>query len=185
MLVIGITGLASSGKGEVAKYFESKGFVKLIFSDLIHEEAEKRGLLKGKEGYEEKKGVYSNLGDVLRKKYGRKGILAEFLLKRIKDMKLENVVIDGFRSVEEVLYFRDNVNNFYLINVEADERIRFERRKLDDPKATLERFRNRDQRDIKEKGLGKVLMIADFKIDNNGGLEYLHEQLERIIRKIT
>jgi dephospho-CoA kinase len=95
--------------------------------------------------------------------------------------KLNKVVVDGFRSVEEVNIFRKNFDNFKLIFIDATEENRFRRRKLEDPNADLESFRQRDQRDMKEKGLGKVTKTANIVIDNNEAREELHKKLDKLI----
>ena len=100
LFVVGLTGLASSGKGEVSSYMVEKyDFVKLVFSDVLREEAEKRNLLENK-SYEEQKSILSKLGETLRKGSGRWDILAVKLVEKIKSGKFERVVVDGFRSVE-------------------------------------------------------------------------------------
>jgi len=184
LLVVGLTGLASSGKGEVSSYLADRhGFVKLVFSDVLREEAEKRGLLKDK-SYEEQKLALSKLGEQLRKEYGRWDILAVRLIEKIKSSKFEKVVVDGFRSVEEVNLFRKNFEKFYLIFVDAEEKLRFSRRKLEDPKATIENFKERNKRDIEELGLGKVIEMADFKIDNSGTLEDLKDKINYFLNRL-
>jgi len=184
-LVLGLTGLAGCGKGAVSDYLvKEHKFVKFVFSDVLREEAHKRGLLKTK-NLEEQKSVLSKLGDELRKESGKKGILAEMLINKIKANKSEKFIIDGFRSIEEVKLFRKNFKDFYLILVDADEVIRFSRRKLDDQNATLQDFQERDKRDIEEKGLGKVLEMADFSINNDKeGLDCLYKEIEKILNLI-
>jgi len=114
-LVIGLTGLAGSGKGEVSSYLVKKyNFVKLVFSDILREEAKKRELLENK-NYEESKIILSKLGDHLREETGKMEVLAEMLVEKIKKDKLEKIVVDGFRAVEEVETFK---KNFEIINEE-------------------------------------------------------------------
>jgi len=185
LLVIGLTGLASSGKGTVSDYLVKKyNFVKLVFSDVVREEAERRNLLKDKT-YEEQKFVLSKLGETLRKESGRWDILALKLVERIKSKNLERVVVDGFRAVEEVSLFKKNFENFYLVFVDADEKLRFLRRKLEDPTTSIENLISRDKRDTEELGLGKVIEMADFKIYNDKqGFEYLQKKVDNLMKKI-
>jgi dephospho-CoA kinase len=184
-LVIGLTGLAGSGKGEVAKYLVKKhNFAKFVFSDILKEEAKKRGMLDNK-SYEQSKAVFSKLGGELREKSGKMEILAEMLVEKIKSNNLENVVVDGFRSLEEAQCFKDNFEKFYLIFVDTDETTRFERRNKEDPEADIESFIERDKIDINEKGLGRVIDLADFKVDNNEDIGSLFKQVEKILEKIT
>jgi dephospho-CoA kinase len=183
--VVGLTGLAGSGKGAASDYLVKKHkFVKLVFSDILKEEAKKRGLLENK-NYEESKGILSKLGDQLRRESGKMEVLADMLVEKIKSTGLEKVVVDGFRAVEEVETFRNNFESFCLIFVDAEDSIRFQRRKKEDAEADIESFRQRDNRDINEKGLGKVVKMADFRVDNNSSFEELFKQMDSIMEKIT
>lgn len=178
MLIFGLTGLAGCGKGEVANYLKSYGFQRFVFSNILKKEAKKRGLVSN--DLEKQKEFLSKLGDRLRKESGKMEILAIMIIEQIKVRKLDKVVVDGFRSVEEVNIFRKTFPGFKLIFIDTPEEIRFQRRKLDDPKANLKSFRERDERDIKEKGLGEVIKIADIKIDNSGTRKELYNKLEKI-----
>jgi len=186
LLVIGLTGLASSGKGEFTDYLINKyKFKKLVFSDILKEEAKKRGLLENN-NYEEQKDILSKFGKKLREKTGKWDILAEELIKKIKSGNLEKVVVDGFRSVEEVNLFKKNFENFYLVFIDADEKIRFSRRKLEDPTTNIENFKARDKRDIEKLGLGKVIEMADFTVNNNKqGLKNLYKEIDNLMKKIN
>jgi len=183
--VIGLTGLASSGKGTVSNYLVKKyNFVKLVFSDILKEEAEKRGLLKTK-NIEEQKYILSKLGEKLRKETGKWDILAEKLIEKIKSKNFEKVVIDGFRAIEEVKLFRKNFKDFYLIFIDVDENVRFSRRKLEDQKTDIKDFKARDRENIENLGLGKVIELANFKVDNNTGLENLYNQVDNVLKQIN
>ena len=178
MIILGITGMASAGKGAVSGYLKSKGFEKFVFSDILKIEAKKRGLLKG--NYEEQKNILSKLGGQLRKETGKMEVLAIMLVDEIKKKNLDKVVVDGFRAIEEVEIFRKNFNDFKLIFIDTSEENRFNRRKLEDPDADLEKFKERDQRDINEKGMQKVIDSADIIINNNKTKQELYEQLDKI-----
>ncbi len=186
LLVIGLTGLASSGKGEVSSYLVKKyNFKKFVFSDVLREEAEKRNLLENK-SYEEQKNILSKVGEMMRKASGRWDILAVKLIEKIKSNNFERIVVDGFRSAEEVTLFKNSFDEFYLILVEADEKIRFARRKLEDPNISISDLRQRDKRDIEELGLGKAMAMSDFKINNDQqGLDNLQRNVDDLIKKIT
>jgi dephospho-CoA kinase len=184
LLVVGLTGLAGSGKSEVSDYLVKEfGFKKLVFSDILREEAEKRNLLKNK-GYEEQKYIFSKLGEQLRKESGKWGILAEKLIEKIKSGNSEKVVVDGFRSAEEVDLFKKSFEKFCLVFVDANEKVRFLRRKLEDSLTNLEQLRRRDKKDIEELGLGKAIEMADFTIDNSGTIEDLHKEIDSLMEKI-
>ncbi|MBU3897160.1 MAG: AAA family ATPase [Nanoarchaeota archaeon] len=182
MLIFGLTGLASSGKGEASNYLKSKGFEKFVFSDILKIEAQKRGILTG--NYEEQKNILSKLGDELRKETGKMEVLAIMLVGEIKKRNLDKVIVDGFRALEEAETFRNNFSNFKLIFVDTPEKIRFERRKLEDPTIKFEEFLERDKRDIEKKGLGKVIKTCNITIENTGSKEELYKKLDKIINQV-
>lgn len=97
---------------------------------------------------------------------------------------MKNVVVDGFRAPAEVELFKANFSDFLLILVEADEKVRFKRRKIDDPKATIEDIRKRDMMDIKNKRMDRVFNMADIVLDNNGTQKELENKLDEIMRQL-
>ena len=62
-MIIALTGKNASGKGEVANYLKTKGFVYYSLSDELRGEATKRNL-------EHSRDNLTNLGNELREKYG-------------------------------------------------------------------------------------------------------------------
>ena len=98
--VIGLAGLGGSGKSEVSAYLAGKGFAIFGFSNVLREEAESKGLLKGL-SYEQQKYVFSKMGEQKRKESGM-GVMADILIKRIESENVEKAVADGFLSPEEV-----------------------------------------------------------------------------------
>lgn len=175
-MILGITGLAASGKQIVADYLVEKyGFELLDFAkDALFAEAQARTL-------EPTKMNLSVLGDELRQSGGN-AVLAKILLKKIKG---EKTTITGFRSPEEVDCIRNEceIGEFFLIGISSAPAIRFKRRRPEDPQTEKEFF-TRDERDIKNKGLGKVLEIADFHIENNGTKEDLCAKVDGLMQKI-
>lgn len=186
MLVVGVAGYAGSGKTTVANYLREKyGFRVYTFSQVVEREARKMELLKDNMRLEEKKRILSEVGGLIREKYGKKEIFAEMLVEEIKKELPERICVDGFRSKEEVETFRKNFERFVLIFLHADPERRYERRKKDDPnmKITLEEFLERDERDKKVIGMDKMEEMADYIIDNNGSLEELYQKIDDIIIK--
>lgn len=170
--VLGITGLASSGKDTVAKYLKDKyKFEWLNFSDILIEEAKKKKLKPDKMNL-------SKIGDEYRKKHGMGG-LAIAILQKIEKSKSENFVVTGFRSPEEVDYIRNNVDNFDLIEIRTDPNKRWERKKDSDPQNEDEFF-ERDRRDKEMKGLGKVIEMADEVIENDSNFQELYKRIDKL-----
>ena len=173
-MIIGLTGLAGCGKDTVARYLQERhGYKMLVFSDILVEEAKSRGM-------EPTKMNLSILGDDLRKGMGN-AALAKKLLDKIDPEN--SYVISGFRSPEEVYSIQNEVIDFCLIFIDADKSTRFKRRRPEDPQAENEFF-ERDERDIENKGTGKVIEMADFTIVNNGSVDELYKKTEELLAKI-
>ncbi|MEM5830851.1 MAG: AAA family ATPase [Candidatus Aenigmatarchaeota archaeon] len=189
MLIIGLSGYAASGKSEAAKYLKEKyNFEIFEFSKIIEEEAIKLNLIQENLSLEEKKRKLSEVGKIIREKYGKEEIFALKIIEKIKANKIKKAVVDGIRSLNEIKAFKDEFNkNFYLIFISADAKIRYERRKLQDKNFNLsfEEFLERDKRDIEILGLDKLEEIADFIIENNSSLEEFYKKLDLIISSIS
>ena len=168
MKIIGLAGLARSGKDTVADYIESKyDYKKFVLSDVLKDELKNVGKEPTKENMAE-------LGNTLRKKSG-KDIVAKMLYEHCKNQKKITVV--GFRSPEEVEFFRKKAKTFTLIEVRAPKDSRIKRSSEKD-------ISGRDKNDIAKKGLDEVFTMAKIKIDNDSTLESLYEKVDKIMKEI-
>jgi dephospho-CoA kinase len=175
--VIGFTGLPRSGKDTAASYLmEKHGFKHFdLFGNVLRPMLEEKGLAASKANAVQ-------LGRELREKEGM-GAVAVHLMKIIKESEADKIVVTGFRSIEEVEELEKDFQPFYLIEVRADRETRFARRS--EETISPEDFEHREQTDLKEKGLAKVLEAAEFKMENNGTKEELFEQVEEFLKKIN
>jgi len=181
-MIIGLTGRIASGKGEVAKYFQNKGFDYISLSMAVREEAEKLGIGITRESLQ-------NLGNKRREEEGA-GIWAIKTSEKIDESR--SYVIDGIRNPAEILAFR-GFNDFYLLSVDAGFEIRADRAiargKQSDPK-TIEEFRRLDERDfgVREpfngQQVGLCMNFADYHFFNNGSVGELHGKLDRFYNNL-
>jgi Dephospho-CoA kinase len=172
--LIGLTGTNGSGKGEVAKYLQKKGYAYQSLSDVIREELQKRGLETSRDNL-------IACGNELREKYG-----PEVLARRVAEKIIGPTVIDSIRNPKEVEYLR-SLGDFILIAVDAPVEIRFERvikRGRNESASTLEEFIARETRektnDPNSQQLETCLKLADLTIINDGSLEELWKKLEEL-----
>jgi dephospho-CoA kinase len=181
-MILGVVGPLGAGKSTAVEYFVSKGYSFYRFSDVIKE----IGQL-----IEPTRSQLQDTANSFRKKHGT-DYLATQIWKKIKKSKQEKVVIDGFRNVGEVDFFR-NKKDFHLISVDTSQKSRFERLKKrgssKDPKA-WEEFLKMDRRDLSEnKAFGqqnmKVMALADIKIKNDGKMSDFHTKVDLILKKIS
>mgnify|MGYP001569803921 CR=1 FL=1 len=182
-MIIGLTGKNASGKGEVANYLKSKGFVYYSLSDVIREEATKRKL-------EHSRDNLINLGNELRTKFGS-NYLAQQINKKIKQQeKNKNFVIDSIRNPFEAKELMKN-QNFVLIGIDASIELRFkrllERNRVGDAK-TLEEFKQQEERENLKSDTNQQLDatfgMANKVIVNDGSLEELHKKIDKLLKNI-
>ncbi len=179
-MIIGLTGKNASGKGEVAKFLQERGFQFASLSDALRAELKKRRITPTRDHL-------TRLGNELREKHGP-GVLAERILKTLGAS--QNYVVDSFRNPSEVEVFRSRPD-FILWAVTASPAIRFQRIKTrareKDP-TTLKQFVAVEQReahnvDRSKQSLDACEKLADEKIGNNGTLDALHQRLVVILKK--
>jgi dephospho-CoA kinase len=181
-VIIGVVGSIASGKGTVAKEFEKKGFVKLVFSDYLREELTRRGV-------EITRSNLQDLANDLREKHGS-DFLAQRLIEKIEPGK--NYVLDGVRNPEEIKALRGKGETI-IIAVKAPLNTRLQwimmRGKENDPH-TIEEILAIE---AKDNGLGqpehglhvsKCLEMADFTIQNDKTREHLKKNIDKLLKKL-
>ncbi len=182
MRVIAFVGLPLSGKSTAAKVAEEMGIPVVCMGDIVREEAKRRGLPQTDE----------NLGKIaeeLRRKEGMDAIAKRCIpIIREKGMETGVVVIDGVRGIAEVERFKKEFgDDFILINIEAPLEIRFQRalkRKRSDDITTIEDLKKRDERELSW-NMGEAMKIANFTIENVGGLEEFKEKVRDILTQLA
>jgi dCMP deaminase len=179
-MLIGLTGRNAAGKGEVARYLQTKSFYYYSLSDVIREEIRSR-----KE--EATRDRLIIVGNELRQRYGA-SVLAERILTRIEDDK--HYIIDSIRNPAEVDAFRA-AKHFKLIRVEAPLEVRFRRilsRQRESDPETLEEFIELENREAEgddtSQNLVKVELMADHTLTNDGSLEKLHAQIDELLPRL-
>src|SRR6188474_1783407 len=132
-MLIGLTGRNAAGKGEVAKYLQTKSFYYYSLSDAIRDELRARKLEVSRESL-------IQVGNELRQRFGP-SILADRIVELTRPDR--NYIIDSIRNPAEVATLRKACREFKLIRVDAPLQTRFERtvarRRESDP-ITFEAF---------------------------------------------
>jgi len=178
-MFLGFTGPNASGKGEAIKYLvENKKFTAFSLSDVIRDEAKKRGL-------EPVRDNLISIGNELRAKEGP-GVLAKMAVKKIINMP--QAVIDSIRTPAEIEELRRSLKNFRLVGISADAKIRFERgqkRGRQGDAATFEEFVKKEEKenssDANSQQLNRCFELADIKIDNSGEVFDLKKKLDKLL----
>ena len=176
MKVVSIVGMSGSGKSEVARIFQEKGFATVRFGDITDEEVKKLGLKLTEENERP-------VRERIRKEHGM-AAYAELSLPRIDAaLKTSHVVVDGLYSWEEYTYLKNRYgDNFIIVAVWASPRARYARlagRKIRPLKP--QEAAGRDSAEIENLNKGGPIAMADFTIINESSLSDMKRQAERII----
>lgn len=181
MLIIGITGTLGAGKGTVVDYLtKNKGYKHFSVREFLTE------LIK-KDGNEVNRDSMVSKANELRKQFGADYIAKE-LFKKAKEQN-ENCIIESLRTPGEVEALKA-IGGFTLLAVDANQETRYKRitqRASETDKVSFEEFVENEKREMEstdptKQNLSKCIEMADFLIKNDGTLEDLYEQIEKITK---
>lgn len=176
MQTLGFTGMPWSGKSEAVAFAKKKGIPVFRMGDFIWDEVKKRKLPMNA----------STVGSVasdMRKKYGS-AIWAKKTVEAIKQVTDSSiVVIDGIRSISEVIYFRAHLSDsFRLVAIIASDAIRHQRAKKRgrvDDSSDDQSIQQRDNREI-QWGIDQVIDESDIKISNESSLASFRKKVANL-----
>lgn len=182
-MIIGITGTLGAGKGTVVKYLvEQKGFTHLSARAFFQELMEKEGLPIDRD-------TMVAFANSLRSKYGP-GYVFESLFKKAQT-KETDVVIESLRTVGEAEALKVH-DNAYLLAVDADQKLRFERihgrgSQLD--QVNFEKFVEQEKAEMYgtepyQQNISAVMQMADKTIYNDNHTEALYDEVEKFLETI-
>lgn len=177
MQIMGISGLPGSGKALVSEIASEKGAIIISMGDIIREEAKKRG--------ESTKETAVNL----RKEFGD-DIVSELTIKKIKKLIDEDknsfILIEGIRSPREVEMFKENFDDFFILSIFANDKLRFERLKIrnrEDDSQDYEGFHKRDKTELGF-GIGEVISQSDRIIINESDIDSYAEKINEFFEEM-
>lgn len=173
-IIIGLVGQIACGKEAVKKYIAQKYNTKdCKFSTSLRDVVKRLDIPESRENLQK-------LSTILRAGFGE-DLLAKVIANDASKLDSEIVLIDGVRRMADIKYLKD-LPNFYLIKVEADPKIRYERMKLrnenaGDDKKTFEQFLA-DQNNEADREIPIVMDFAKIKIE-------ITARLKRCTKKST
>ncbi|MCK5040163.1 MAG: AAA family ATPase [Candidatus Aenigmarchaeota archaeon] len=168
--IIGIIGVARSGKDTVAKYISEKyNYYHVDFSnDGLEPLLKEKNIAPTKDNK-------SRFAKDLRKKEGM-DVIAKLLWKNIKQQDNKNIVVSGFRCIEEIDYLSSKAKKITFIKLMADEKFLL--------KYGSEADLLRNKGDLKNFGFDKVLNYPAIKIENNGTIDELFGKIDSTLIRI-
>lgn len=118
MIIIGITGTLGAGKGTIVEYLiNNKGFKHYSVRQFLIEEIEKKGLPVNRD-------TMTEVANNLRANHSPSYIIEKLYEKALA--KGNNAIIESIRTPGEVEFLKKQ-GEFYLIAVDANPRIRYDR----------------------------------------------------------
>jgi len=179
-LILCIVGMPDSGKTFAGKLVKKHFSAYMISSgDIIRKEVKNRGLR------------YSPTADEAVASWfhekGRWKIIVEKTWNRAKRRKEKIIIIDGFRSPEEVKYLEIVAKTKpIVIAITAPFRLRAKReiaRGRFGKNESMDYLRSRDKIE-KERGEGKLIRRAKYKVKNTGTVKQLEKIMISLVKKL-
>ncbi len=183
MIIIGITGTLGSGKGTIVKYLvKEKGFIHFSVREFLLKEIMKRNLPENRDSM-------VMVANELRKQNSPSYITDQLYEQSLEQNK--NAIIESIRTPGEAESLRTK-GEFYLFAVDADPKIRFERIKLRNSETDHINFdtfianekREMTATDPNKQNLKKCREMADFVFMNDGNIEDLFLEVEKVLTQI-
>ena len=180
-IILGLTGEIASGKGIAAKYIVEKYKAgSHRFSTMLRDILDRLFLPQSRENMQ-------LISLVLRQNFGE-DILARVMAEEVKNDASNIVAIDGVRRLADIKFLREPPE-FKLVYIETGIKKRYERivsrgENPDEKQKTFEEFQKDHERDA-ELQIRDLKNAADFAVDNNGSLEDLYKQVDRVIGKLV
>jgi dephospho-CoA kinase len=177
MKIIAFAGMPCSGKTEAVQIAKKRDIPVIRMGDMVWEEVKNQGL-----SLDEKN--VGSIADQMRKDFG-KDIWAQRTLEKISSLdKLDLIVIDGIRNIEEIETFKKELGkDFIVIAITSSDETRCKRflqRGREDDSTDIKDFETRDKRELSW-GLGEVIASADIVVSNEGTIKDFKDEIQKIL----
>lgn len=179
-LIIGIVGEIASGKTTVTDYLKEKyKAVSFRFSDILRDILLRLHLPAERQNMQQ-------LSSALRT-YFSEDLLSKVLTEDVRMAENPVIITEGIRRPSDIEYLKD-LEGFVLIALKTDERTRFDRltkrsENPDDQQKTWEEFQKDNSAEAEQK-IKDIAAIANYTIENNGDLENLHMQIDKVVEEL-
>jgi dephospho-CoA kinase len=180
-MIIGVTGTNGSGKGEVARYLVAeKGFTHFSSREIITEEIVRRGMPVNRDSM-------NIVANDMRATLGATYPQAQ-LFERARAHG-GDAVIESVREVPGAELIR--ANGGFLVGVDADRKIRYERvvkRASSTDHVDFDTFVAQEEKEMQnpdpaKQNVGGVMKIVDVTLHNNTTFEAFHKEIDAALEE--
>jgi dephospho-CoA kinase len=179
-IIFGLVGDLAAGKGTVAKYLKDKYNVNTYrFSTMLRDILHRIHIKETRESMQK-------LSTFIRENFGQ-DVMSEVISKDVENDANNLVIVDGIRRPSDIVYLKNNPG-FNLVYITANPKIRWERlvkrnENKGDSEKTFEQFLA-DEKAEAEMLIKQVGAESDYTINNDGDVDELHKNIEKILEKI-
>lgn len=180
MKIIGITWPQAAWKGAVVDYLvKNYAYAYFSVSGYLTQELQSQGQAVNRDTMRE-------LANQLRSDFWPSFIVEQLYHQAHEAGK--PAIIESIRALGELETLKKKAD-FLLLSIDADQRLRYERallRNSEKDQVSWEKFQEQealeaDNQDPAKQNVPACQKLADIQIDNNGSLEQLYEQIDRIV----
>ena len=181
--IIAIVGMSGSGKSVVVDHLTDKGYPKVYFGGMIYKEMEKRGIERTEDGESEKK-----FREEIRRTEGADWVVKQ-VIEEARDLITagqKRIILDGVYSWTEFKTLKHEFpGSLTFLAVVVDKKIRYERvARRSDRAFDFKAIRERDRSEIENLEKGGPIAGADYYVLNNGTVDELCEQVDKVLKEI-
>lgn len=177
-IILGFVGDLAGGKGTIAKYLKEKyGVNAYRFSTMLRD-------ILGRIYLDDTRDHMQTLSKILRENFGQ-DVMSKVIAKDVENDDNNLIVVDGIRRPTDITYLKE-IPGFHLIYVTADSKIRWERlvKRAENPDDTTKKYEDflEDEQAEADKLIKELGAKAEITIDNNGTMDELFAQVEKILQ---
>lgn len=181
--ILAVVGMSGSGKSVVVDYLTEKGYPKVYFGGMIYKEMEKRGIERTADGESEKR-----FREEIRATEGKDWVVRQ-VIAEVKDLisaGQKRIILDGVYSWTEYRILKHEFPTcLTFIAIVVDKKLRYERvAKRPGRSFDAKAIRERDRSEIENLEKGGPIAAADYYILNNGTIENIEHDIDRILKEI-
>ena len=181
--ILAIVGMSGSGKSVVVDYLTEKGYPKVYFGGMIYKEMNRRGIERTADGESEKR-----FREMIRETEGKDWVVKQVIdeTKNLIKAGQKRIVLDGLYSWTEYKALkREFPGQLTVLAVVVPKALRHFRvgKRPERPFNTKE-IQERDRSEIENLEKGGPIAMADFYVLNDDTVAKLHDDVDKILRRI-